>query len=158
MLLTIRRAVASDIHGACDVVRRSITELCVEDHQDDGPTLTAWLANKTEANFTRWIDSDHLIAFVAEKAGNVVGFSLLDRGGSIALLYVSPDARFQGVSKALLAAMEDAALSAGVRTLTLDSTGTARQFYARSGYVPAGDAKKGFGRSTCYPMSKQIAP
>ena len=88
----------------------------------------------------------------------MAGFGLLDRGGSIALLYVSPDVRFQGVSKALLAAMEDAARSAGVRTLTLDSTGTARRFYARSGYVPAGDPKKGFGCSTCYPMSKQVAP
>ncbi len=120
--------------------------------------LTPGWQNKTEANFTRWITSDQHIAFVAEDAGRVVGFGLFDRAGSIALLYVSPDVRFQGVSKALLTAMEDAARSAGVRTLTLDSTATARRFYEGSGYVPAGDPKKGFGRSTCYPMTKQVAP
>ena len=158
MNLTIRRAAPSDAPVACEVVRRSITELCVEDHRGDASTLTLWLANKTQANFTRWIHADHLTAFVAEKAGHVAGFGLLDRGGSIALLYVSPDVRFEGVSKALLAAMEDTARSAGVRTLTLDSTATARRFYEGSGYVLAGDPKKGFGRSTCYPMSKQVAP
>lgn len=158
MPLTIRRAVSSDAPGACDAVRRSITDLCVEDHQGDGATIAAWLANKTETNFTRWITSDQHIAFVAEQAGRVAGFGLLDRAGLIALLYVSPDVRFQGVSKALLTAMEDAARSAGVRTLTLDSTATAKRFYQRSGYAPAGDPKKGFGRSTCYPMSKQVAP
>ncbi len=158
MPLTIRRAVASDAAGACDAVRRSIRELCVKDHQGDGATIDAWLANKTDANFTRWITSDQHIAFVAEDAGRVVGFGLLDRAGSIALLYVSPDARIEGVSKALLTAMEDAARSVGVRTVTLDSSTTARRFYERAGYVAAGDPKKEFGTTTCFPMSKQVAP
>jgi GNAT superfamily N-acetyltransferase len=155
---TIRRAIASDAPGACDAVRRSIIELCIEDHQGDGATLDAWLANKTEAHFTRWIDSDRHVAVVAEGAGTVVGFGLLNRAGVVALLYVAPEGRFQGVSKALLAAMEDSARSIGVRTLTLDSSATARRFYEQAGYVAAGDPKKGFGCSTCYPMSKQIAP
>jgi GNAT superfamily N-acetyltransferase len=156
--LTIRRAVASDALGACDAVRRSITDLCVEDHQGDGTTIAAWLANKTGANFTRWITSDQHLAFVAEEASKIVGFGLLDPAGSILLLYVSPEARFQGVSKALLTAMEDSARSFGVRTVTLDSSATARRFYERSGYVAAGEPRKGFGIATCYPMSKRLAP
>jgi GNAT superfamily N-acetyltransferase len=154
---TIRRAVASDALGACDVVRRSIRDLCVADHQGDEATIAAWLANKTKARVEDWISSARHIAFVAEEAGRVVGFGLLDRGGSIALLYVSPDVRFLGVSKALLAAMEDAARSVGLHTLTLDSSSTARRFYERAGYVAAGDPKKGFGITTCYPLSKPVA-
>jgi GNAT superfamily N-acetyltransferase len=157
VLLTIRRAVASDAPGACDAVRRSIIELCIEDHQGDGATIDAWLANKTEARVEGWISSARHIAFVAEEAGRVVGFGLLDRGGSIALLYVSPDVRFQDVSKALLAAMEEAARSLGVETLTLNSTATAKRFYERAGYVAAGDTAKGFGMTTCHPMSKPLA-
>ena len=154
----IRRAVASDALGACAVVRRSITELCVEDHQGDGATIAAWLANKTEARVEGWISSARHIAFVGEKAGRVVGFGLLDRAGSIALLYVSPDVRFQGVSRAPLRVMEEAARSLGVHSLTLNSTATARRFYERAGYVAAGVPKKGFGIATCYPMTKQMAP
>jgi hypothetical protein len=82
----IRVAVASDAAHACDVVRRSITELCTEDHQGDGATIAAWLANKTEANFTRWIDSDRHVAPVAEQSGRVVGFGLLSRTGFVDLL------------------------------------------------------------------------
>jgi aminoglycoside phosphotransferase (APT) family kinase protein len=156
--LTIRRAVAADAPSACDTVRRSIAELCVQDHQGDAATITAWLANKTEANLTRWISSDQRLAFVAEEAARIVGFGLLDPAGSILLLYVSPDARFRGVSKALLAAMEDVARSVGVHTVTLDSSATARRFYERAGYASRGEPKKGFGITTCYPMSKQLTP
>ena len=51
-----------------------------------------------------------------------------------------------------------AARSLGISTVTLDRTGTAKRFYEDAGYVSAGDPKKGFGISTCYPMSKQLAP
>jgi hypothetical protein len=52
-------------------VRGSITELCVEDHQGDGARIAAWLADKTEANFTTWIASERHVAVVAEQSGTV---------------------------------------------------------------------------------------
>jgi GNAT superfamily N-acetyltransferase len=121
----IRRAVVSDAAQACQAVRRSIAELCVDDHQGDESTLTAWTCNKTAANFATWIVSDRHVALVAEGPSGVVGFGLLNREGTIALLYVSPEARFRGVSKALLAALEDAAIAAGVNQVRLASTATA---------------------------------
>src|SRR5688572_21287148 len=127
--VTIRKAVITDARAASDAVRRSITELCVQDHQGDGATIAAWLANKTEDQFKIWITSDRLIALVAENVDGVVGFGLMNRSGSVSLLYVSPDVRFQGVSKKLLLAMEDAARSVGLQRLTLASTETARGFY-----------------------------
>jgi GNAT superfamily N-acetyltransferase len=138
------------------VVRRSITELCVADHRGDAATIAAWLENKTEPNFRTWIDSARHVALAAEQSGRVVGFGLLRRPGFIDLLYVVPDARFQGVSKALLAAMEEAAQSLGVDVLNLNSSATAKRFYECAGYVAAGDPTKGFGCSTCYPMSKRL--
>ena len=47
MKCLIRRAIVTDASGACEVVRRSISELCVDDHQGDQTTIGAWIANKT---------------------------------------------------------------------------------------------------------------
>jgi GNAT superfamily N-acetyltransferase len=103
-------------------------------------------------------DPSRRVAVAAEQSGRVVGFGLLSRAGFIDLLYVVPEARFQGASKALLAAMEDAARSLGVERLNLNSSARAKRFYERAGYATAGEPKQGFGITTCYPLSKQLAP
>jgi GNAT superfamily N-acetyltransferase len=126
-----RRALPSDAVAACHVVRRSITELCYDDHQGDPASLASWLANKTPNNFERWIGSGEHVALVAERDSELVGFALLSLGGSIALLYVLPDVRFTGVSKHLLSALEHAAIAAGIQELKLDSSATALRFYTR---------------------------
>jgi len=59
--------------------------------------------------------------------------------GQILLNYVSPDARFRGVSQALLAHMEDEMRRRGVSQCRLESTQTARAFYAAAGYEPDTD-------------------
>jgi hypothetical protein len=43
----IRDAVPEDAAAACEVMRRSISELCSADHHDDPVILGRWLANKT---------------------------------------------------------------------------------------------------------------
>jgi N-acetylglutamate synthase-like GNAT family acetyltransferase len=70
---------------------------------------------------------------------------------------VSPDARFRGVSKALVAGLEAKAVQLGVAAITLESTGTARRFYRSLGYCDAGDAVPGVGASLGYPMRKSLA-
>ena len=46
----VRDACEQDVEDCCSVVRRSISELCILDHQGDATTLELWLANKTTAN------------------------------------------------------------------------------------------------------------
>ena len=157
MTCTIRPGVLSDAAAACEVVRRSIVELCFSDHHGDSDRVAAWLANKTPPNFERWIASEQHIAIVADMDGVLVGFGLLNRVGTIELLYVSPDARSCGVSKGLLAALEEEAKVAGVRELTLESSLSALLFYSRRGYTRTASPCKGVGVTTCYPMSKPIA-
>ncbi len=153
----IRLAVLADAGGACEVVRRSITELCAEDHRGDQATIAAWLSNKTADMFERWIGADASIAVVAEGPPGVVGFGLMNRQGQLALLYVSPDARFRGVSKALLQFIEREAKRAGIREITLASTATASRFYAACGFARAGEPVPGFGNTQAYPMHKMVA-
>lgn len=157
MACAIRHASPSDAIAACEIVRRSIAELCYSDHRGDPDTLAKWLANKTPANFERWVTSGRHIALIAEIDGALVGFGLVNLQGTVALLYVSPDARFRGVSKGLLAALEREAIIEGIQELTLESSLTALPFYSRCGYVPSGPPCQGFGITTCYPVAKRIA-
>jgi predicted acetyltransferase/GNAT superfamily N-acetyltransferase len=157
MTLIVRRAMPSDASGACDVVRRSILQLCVADHGGDAATIAAWLANKTAENFASWIGSAGHIACVAEVARSIAGFALLNTNGTIALLYVAPEMRFQGVSKALLRELEARALALGISDIDLDSSATALPFYEACGYSRSRDTDAGFGISRKHPMTKRLA-
>ena len=154
----IRQAAPADVAATCELVRNSITELCVEDHHGDAATIAAWHANKTNANFEAWISSPRHIALIAEKAGTAAGFALLNLNGTIALLYVAPAFRFGGVSKAMLAAIEERAMAAGITELRLESTATALPFYERRGFRRSADCVPGFGATSAYPLSKSLAP
>ena len=74
----------------------------------------------------------------------------------IGLNYVSPDARFQGVSRALLGALEARASERGNTRCFLTSTQTARRFYLSRGYAETGPPGGAFGTSSGFPMSKDL--
>jgi N-acetylglutamate synthase-like GNAT family acetyltransferase len=154
----VREAREEDAEAACLAIRRSIVELCRADHRGDGPTLAAWLANKTPHNVRTWIANPDSHMFVAEENGAILGAASIQSSGRIALNYVSPDARFRGVSKALMARMEAKASELGLEACTLESTGTARQFYLAIGYSENEPRRAGFGVTLCYPMAKRLMP
>ncbi len=105
--MQIRRATAEDADAACRILRRSITELCGADHHGDAETLAQWLANKTPDNMRRWIAQTHV--FVAAEGERLPGVGAINDAGEIMLNYVAPEARFRGVSKAMLARLESCA-------------------------------------------------
>jgi len=76
--------------------------------------------------------------------------------GEVILSYVSPDARFRGVSRVLLSALENRAAERGNMRCTLSSTETARRFYQANGYVEDGRLDGKFGISASYAMSKLL--
>ena len=53
--MEIRDAVPVDAPAACEVMRRSISELCEADHRNDPEILRRWLANKTLEIVRSWI-------------------------------------------------------------------------------------------------------
>jgi hypothetical protein len=71
---------------------------------------------------------------------------------------VSPDARFAGVSKALLNRLEAKALELGNTTCTLTSTETARRFYLSAGYQQQSSSRNLLAASSSYRMIKQLNP
>src|SRR5258708_23549290 len=105
--MQIRDAIAEDADAACLVMRRSIAELCVADHGNDEAILARWLANKTPENFLSWIAEPGSSILVAVERGNILAVGAVTDAGNITLNYVSPDARFRGVSRGLLARSEE---------------------------------------------------
>lgn len=155
--MQIRDAHIEDAVAACDVLRRSITELCSRDHHDDPAILQRWLANKTPENVTAWIGKVDSHVLVATEAGAILAVGAVTERGEITLNYVSPEARFRGVSRALLAQLEARAAGLGNDVCTLTSTETARGFYLSAGYVEQGPPKGNFGTSAGYPMAKRLS-
>jgi len=154
--MEIRDASTEDAAAACEVMRRSITELCVSDHQGDSVILAAWLGNKKPDVFVSWLAQKGNSVLLALENGGVVGVGAVTDAGEITLNYVSPDARFRGVSRAVLRALEARAAERGNVRCTLTSTETARRFYRDNGYVEDGLPDRHFGLQG-YPMSKALA-
>jgi len=133
--IVIRPAQADDVAAACTLVRRSIADLCGADHHNMPAIVEGMLINKTLDNMRVWIATPGSFILVAEVGPMVAGVGGLTGDGEISLLYVAPDFRFQGVSKALLAALEDKARSLGLPHCALVSTDTAQRFFVARGYA-----------------------
>lgn len=139
------------------VLCRSIAELCDADHGGDQSTLFRWLADKTAENVKTWIEAVNQQLVVAEESGDIVGVGAASAAGEILLNYVSPDARFRGVSKAILLHLESYVLAQGNRKSFLSSTRTAHPFYLAVGYEDAGEPELWAGMSA-QPMVKWLSP
>lgn len=154
--MEIRAATPEDASAACLIVRRSIAELCVADHRNDKAILARWLSNKTPKVFVSWITQSDNSLLVAAEGGNILAVGSVTDAGQITLNYVSPDARFRGISRALLGGLEARAVERGNTRCTLTSTETARRFYKANGYVEDGLPVGNFGTNSGYPMSKLL--
>lgn len=153
--MIIRDALPGDASAACEIMRRSIAELCVADHGNDPAVLRRWLSNKTPEVFRSWIQPANSLRLAVEN-DKMLAVGCVTAKGEITLNYVSPDARFRGVSKALLADLELRAAVQGNEACELESTETARRFYLARGYSEIGPPDSKFGTISGYPMSRRI--
>jgi GNAT superfamily N-acetyltransferase len=156
-VLSIRDACQEDAVASCAVMRRSIAELCAADHSDDPEILARWLSNKTPEHVCAWIARQDATMLVAVKTDAIVAVGMVTDAGEVLLNYVSPDARFSGVSRALLKALEDRARERGAILCRLESTETARRFYHSNGYIETGAPTRKFGAPSGYRMTKSLA-
>ena len=127
--MQIRDATPEDAAAACDVLRRSISELCVADHRNDPAILGAWLGNKTPEIVAGWTRQKGNSLLVATEGNTILAVGSVTGAGEIMLNYVALEARFRGVSRALLKALEARAAERGNARCRLTSTETAHRFY-----------------------------
>ena len=154
--MEIRAAKQEDAAEICLVLRRSITELCVADHNNDPQILDPWLANKTLENLQAWIARTGQTYRVVVIDDQIAGVGAVSATEGVLLNYVSPDFRYRGVSKALMAVLEDWLKEQGQVVCHLSSTTTARQFYKTLGYLPDGEPQTGRSGNPAFPMKKLL--
>ena len=151
-----RPARPAEAAEACAAVRASIVELCTADHDGNPAILGPWLANKTPERVRSWIGGNPDGVLVGVDEGRIGGVGTVMPDGRIALNYVAPWARFQGVSKGMMRAMERRAAALGHAACTLTSTVTAHGFYLAYGYEDDGPPVASFGGKPAYPMRREI--
>jgi GNAT superfamily N-acetyltransferase len=156
--MEIRNAVTADASAACEVLRRSISELCVADHENDPAILRRWLSNKSPEIVASWIMHPTTSVLVAVEHETILAVGAVTNVGEITLNYVSPDARLRGVSRSLLGALEAKAIERGNTHCTLTSTETARRFYLANGYTEDASLPGKFGGRASFTMSKLLVP
>ncbi len=138
MVIQIRQATEADAAEAISTLRRSITELCIADHRNDPAEIEGWLGNKTVEAWRNWISLDGAVVLVAERGSKIIGVGMATLSGDILLNYVHPEARFGGVSKAILAGLERILRARDVHRCRLESTVTALSFYESCGFRSEG--------------------
>jgi GNAT superfamily N-acetyltransferase len=158
MAILVREASFEDAVAACEVLHRSIRELCGADHKNDETIVAEWLENKTPENVQEWLASSLTYGVVAELDGTVCGFAMVGMNGTISLCYVVPEVLHCGVGKRMLAALEAQAARWNLRSLRVESTLTAKPFYERNGYASRGDSIPAEGPHGGYPLHKVLAP
>lgn len=114
------------------IFRASIEELTAEDYSEAQQEAWAALADDPKEFAARFTDELTLVATVE---GSPVGFVALDQPEHIDMLYVHPAVARQGVATMLVDALEKIAAARGTRRLIADASDTARDFFAKRGYV-----------------------
>ena len=110
----------------------SIEELTGDDYSE--AQQQAWAAAADdEEKFGRRLAGE--LTLIATLQNSPVGFASLRGADHIGMLYVHPGAARQGVASMLIDALEKIAGGRGAKSLTVDASDTAQEFFAKRGYV-----------------------
>jgi putative acetyltransferase len=128
----LRPFLAADTPILAAIFDASIEELTGEDYNE--PQQEAWAsAADDEEQFGERLASE--LTLIATLQNAPVGFASLKGADHIDMLYVHPSAAGQGVASILCEALEKLAGSRGAKSLTVDASDNAQEFFAKRGYV-----------------------
>ena len=128
----LRPFLAADTPVLAAIFVAAIEELTGDDYSE--AQQEAWTgAADDEEQFGRRLAGQ--LTLVATLQNSPVGFASLKGADHIDLLYVHPSAAGQGVASMLIDALEKIAGGRGAKSLTVDASDTAQEFFAKRGYV-----------------------
>src|SRR6058998_3834285 len=128
----LRPLLAEDIPVLAAIFAASIEELTGDDYND--AQQEAWAsAADDEDQFGKRLASE--LTLVATLQNSPVGFASLKGADHIDMLYVHPGVAGQGVASMLCDALEKLASGRGTKSLIVDASDTAQDFFRKRGYV-----------------------
>src|SRR3979490_1889746 len=148
MEIEIRHATAADAEAVHKIVLLALRETNARDYPSSViDRLVLTLPDKVASNLETWC------AFVAIVNGRVVGTGSLN-GQTVSSVYVHPDYQGRSIATKLMDAVENAADAQSQGTLSVQSSLTAKPFYAKRGFRIVREGF--FGEEPTILMSKDI--
>jgi len=128
----LRPFLAADTHVLAAIFTAAIEQLTGDDYSE--AQQEAWAsAADDEEQFGQRLASE--LTLIATLQNSPVGFAALKGADHIDMLYVHPGATGQGVASMLCDALEKLAGGRGAKSLTVDASDNAAEFFAKRGYV-----------------------
>jgi len=128
----LRPFLAEDTSVLAAIFAASVEELTGDDYSEAQQQAWASVADDEEQFGKRLAGELTLIATLQKSP---VGFAALKGADQIDMLYVYPSAAGQGVASMLCEALEKLAGGRGAKSLTVDASDNAQEFFAKRGYV-----------------------
>ena len=128
----LRPFLAEDTAVLAAIFAASIEELTGDDYNEAQQEAWASAADQ-EDQFGKRLASE--LTLVATLQNSPVGFAALKGADHIDMLYVHPGAVGQGVGSMLTDALEKLAGGRGAKSLTVDASDNAAEFFLKRGYV-----------------------
>src|SRR5438477_11608589 len=129
----LRPFLAADTPVLAAIFAASIEQLTGDDYNE--AQQQAWAsAADDEEQFGKRLASE--LTLIATLQKSPVGFAALKGADHIDMLYVLPAAAGQGVASMLVEALEKLAGGRGAKSLTVDASDNALEFFSRRGYLP----------------------
>src|SRR6201996_7830803 len=128
----LRPFLPADVPVLAAIFDAAVEELTGEDYSD--AQQEAWAAAADdEEQFGKRLAGQ--LTLIATLQNSPVGFASLKGADHIDLLYVHPSATGQGVASMLCEALEKLAGGRGAKSLTVDASDNAADFFLKRGYV-----------------------
>jgi putative acetyltransferase len=128
----LRPFLAADTPVLAAIFAAAIEELTGDDYSE--AQQQAWAsAADDEEQFGKRLGSE--LTLIATLQNSPVGFAALKGADHIDMLYVHPSAVGQGVASMLIEALEKLAGGRGAKSLTVDASDNAQEFFEKRGYV-----------------------
>jgi putative acetyltransferase len=128
----LRPFLAADVPILAAIFVAAIEELTGDDYSEE--QQEAWAASADdEEQFGQRLAGE--LTLIATLRSSPVGFASLKNNDHIDMLYVHPSAAGQGVGSALCDALEKLAGARGTKSLTVDASDNALDFFRNRGYV-----------------------
>jgi putative acetyltransferase len=128
----LRPFLAADAPVLAAIFVAAIEQLTGDDYSEAQQQAWAGAADDEE-QFGQRLASE--LTLIATLQNSPVGFAALKGADHIDMLYVHPGAVGQGVASMLCEALEKLAGGRGAKSLTVDASDNAAEFFTRRGYV-----------------------